>query len=152
MKKIILCSVMGLMMALSGCGSMSVKPVALTAINQGQVICIEDNPKVIVPAFDEYLKEAFNRHNIKVKFYDKDKVSETCEYRLHYVALRSWDMGTYLSKVKLELFDKNESQVALVDWRQNDFALNKWRNDQGKVYDLVDKLIGQKKDKELEPR
>lgn len=148
MKKLLVMGVLGLGLALSGCGSMSVKPVALSAINQGQVICIEDNPKVIVPAFDEYLKEAFDRHGIKTKFYDKDKVPETCEYKLHYLALRSWDMGTYLSKVKLELLDKNESKVALVDWRQNDFALNKWRNDQGKVYDLVDQLVGQKKEKE----
>lgn len=143
MKRILMCLVVSI--GLSGCGSINVKSLPLTTLNQGQLICIEDNPKVTVPAFDEYLKEAFQRHNIKTRHFDKDKVPETCELKLNYVALRSWDMGTYLSKVKLELLNNKDEQIALVDWRQNDMALNKWRSDQGKVYDLVDRLLEIKK-------
>ncbi|MDN5511167.1 Sbal_3080 family lipoprotein [Acinetobacter sp.] len=143
MKKLLLIGLVGV--SLVGCGSMSVKPLSLSNLNQGQLICIEDNPKVTVPAFEEYLKEAFGRHNIKTRLFANGTVPDTCEYKLNYVALRSWDMGIYLSKVKLELLNSKDEQVALVDWRQNDFALNKWRNDQGKVYDLVDQLIEKKK-------
>ena len=141
MKNLLILCLLGFSLVLSGCGSMNIKSLPLTALNQEKIICIEDNPKVIVPAFDEYLKEAFNKHNIKTRFFEKGKVPETCEYRLNYLALRSWDMGTYLSKVKLELFNNKEEQVGLVDWRQNDFALNKWRSTESKVNDLVDQLL-----------
>ena len=137
MKKIFLLTVLGLV----GCGSMAVKPTSVSNLQQANQVCIEDNPKVTVPAFDEYLKEGFARHQIKTKIYDKGSVPDACELTLHYVAFRSWDMGTYLSVVKLELLDKNDDVVGLVDWRQNDFALNKWRSDKGKVYDLVDQLL-----------
>ncbi|MNI96349.1 hypothetical protein D3C73_1547730 [compost metagenome] len=52
----------------------------------------------------------------------------------------------YLSQVKLELFEKEDS-IAVVNWQQGSGALNKWRSSQGKVYYLVDELLGEAKNK-----
>lgn len=142
MKKIALFGVVFIGL-LSGCSSISVKPMSATALQQAP-LCVEDNPKVTVPEFNDYLENAFQRHQIKTKFYDKNHLPESCDYKLNYVAYRSWDLAMYLSQIKLDLF-KGDEQVAEVDWKQGSGAINKWRNSEGKVFDAVDQLLGEPK-------
>ena len=144
MKKLLIVGLVGL--GSVGCSSISVKTVPVSTIKQEPELCIEDNPKVTVPEFNTYLKEAFLRHDINTKLYEKGAVSASCKYKLNYVAYRSWDLAMYLSLVKLELFEK-EDPIAVVNWQQGSGALNKWRSSQGKVYYLVDELLGEAKNK-----
>jgi len=144
MKKILIAVLAGV--GLVGCSSINVKTVPANTIKQASALCIEDNPKVTVPEFNTYLKEAFLRHEINTRLYDKGTVPADCKYKLNYVAYRSWDLAMYLSKVKLELLEKEDS-IAIVNWQQGSGALNKWRSSQGKVYDLVDELLGEAKNK-----
>lgn len=144
MKKVFIAGLAGL--GLVGCSSINVKTVPVGTIKQAPELCIEDNPKVTVPEFNTYLKEAFLRHDINTRLYEKGTVSAECKYKLNYVAYRSWDIAMYLSQAKLELFEKNNS-IAVVNWKQGSGALNKWRSSQGKVYYLVDELLGEAKNK-----
>lgn len=145
MKKILLVGILGF--GLIGCSSIAVKPTSVSTLQKSPV-CIEDNPKVIVPNFNDYLEDAFQRHQIKTRIYDKNQLPESCEYKLNYVAYRSWDLAMYLSQIKLDLF-KGEEQIAEVDWKQGSGAINKWRNSESKVFDAVDELLGEaKKNKE----
>lgn len=142
MKKIAL---LGLgVLVLSGCSSIAVKPVAVNALQQSNPLCIEDNPKVTVPEFNTYLRDGFKRHNIKTRLLDKGSSFDSCDYKLNYVAYRSWDLAMYLSQIKLELSQGSEV-VAEVDWKQGSGAINKWRSSEGKVFDAVDQLVGQPK-------
>lgn len=141
MRKIVLLGVGALM--LGGCSSISVKPTSVSAL-QAKPLCIEDNPKVTVPGFNDYLTDAFKRHQISTQFYDKNHLPDSCEYKLHYVAYRSWDLAMYLSQIKLDLF-KGDENVAEVDWKQGGGAINKWRSSEGKVFDAVDQLVGEAK-------
>lgn len=128
---------------LVGCSSITVKPTSVSTLQQSP-LCIEDNPKVTVPNFNDYLKDAFQRHQIKAEIYDKNRLPESCAYKLNYVAYRSWDLAMYLSQIKLDLF-KGDEQIAEVDWKQGSGAINKWRNSEGKVFDAVDQLVGEAK-------
>ncbi len=141
MKKILLLVVIS---GLVGCSSIRVKPVALNTMKQASELCIENNPKVTVPEFNTYLTEAFLTHKINTRFYDKGAVSPDCQYKLNYIAYRSWDIAMYLSQVKLEMFEQDKL-IAEVNWKQGSGALNKWRSTKGKVDDLVGELLGEVK-------
>ena len=144
MKKILIAGVLGL--GLVGCSSVSVKTVPVGTIKQAPQLCIENNPKVTVPEFNTYLKDAFSRHEISTKLYDKGAVAAECRYKLNYVAYRSWGMAIYLSQIKLDLFE-GDKQIAELNWKQGSGALNKWRSSEGKVFDAVDQLLGEAKNK-----
>lgn len=147
MKKILLIGALGF--GVVGCSSIVVKPTSVSTLQQSP-LCIEDNPKVTVPNFNDYLKDAFQRHQIKTQIYDKNDLPESCRYKLNYVAYRSWDISLYLSQIKLDLFEGNE-KIAEVDWKQGSGAINKWRNSESKVFDAVDQLVGEAK-KSKEPK
>ncbi|QQV08827.1 Sbal_3080 family lipoprotein [Acinetobacter johnsonii] len=144
MKKLLIAGVLGL--GLVGCSSVSVKTIPVGTIKQAPQLCIEDNPKVTVPEFNTYLKDAFSRHEINTRLYDKGAVSAECRYKLNYVAYRSWDIAMYLSQIKLDLFE-GDKQIAELNWKQGSGAINKWRSTEGKVFDAVDQLLGEAKNK-----
>ena len=144
MKKLLLAGVLGL--GLVGCSSVSVKTIPVGTIKQAPQLCIEENPKVTVPEFNTYLKDAFSRHEINTRLYDNGAVSDECRYKLSYVAYRSWDIAIYLSQIKLDLFE-GDKQIAELNWKQGSGAINKWRSTEGKVFDAVDQLLGEAKNK-----
>lgn len=142
MKNLVVLGFLGI--GLVGCSSISVKPVSVNTLKQAPLLCIEDNPKVTVQDFNKYLAEAFLDHGIKTKLFDKGAISSDCTYKLNYVAYRSWDLAVYLSKVDLQMFER-ENLIAEVNWTQGSGAINKWRNTKGKVDDLVSELLGEAK-------
>ena len=52
----------------------------------------------------------------------------------------------YLSQIKLDLFE-GDKQIAELNWKQGSGAINKWRSTEGKVFDAVDQLLGEAKNK-----
>lgn len=143
MKKIVVTTLIG--MGLTGCGSLAVKPVPNPISLQPNNVCIEDNPKVIVPMFNEHLVEAFSNHGLKSTVYKENSNLQNCQTKLRYTALRSWDMGIFLSTVHLELLNSQDVKIGTVDWVQNPWALNKWRADQKKLNFLIGELLGESK-------
>lgn len=136
--------ILGVIVALTGCASNPVKPLQQHELVTLKDVCVQTNEKVIVPAFESYIRDGFARHNIKAHFY-KDSLPEMCDTKLTYTALRSWDMATYLSVIKLDLYSNSGELLAKIDWEQNPLALNKWRNSEGKVFDAIDQLLGKNK-------
>lgn len=131
----------GLILGLVGCSANPVKPVG-SEYKQGlKQICIERNHKVTIPSFENDLTRAFSERNIKTIYFDGN-TPISCENKLNYSALRSWDMGVYISKINLDLYDSNGKSIGQVDWEQNPLALNKWK-DTGKVARAVDMLLGE---------
>ncbi len=50
-------------------------------------VCIEDNPKVIVPDFLDIIRDGFSRHGIATEVYSGE-MPEGCDGKLTYTALR----------------------------------------------------------------
>lgn len=138
MKKIILLS---LMFGLVGCAGKPVKALDSAKLNTLREVCIERNIKVTIPSFENDLERAFIENGIKSRFYTETRPND-CQNRLTYSAQRSWDMAVYTSVIQLDLYDGNGDQIAKVDWEQNPLALNKWRGNNGKVQDAVNRLLG----------
>lgn len=131
-------------LGLVGCAGQPVKSLDSNKLATIREICIERNSKVTIPSFEYYLERAFIENSIKSRFYTENKPSD-CENRLTYSAQRSWDMAVYTSVIQLDLYDANGDLIAKVDWEQNPLALNKWRGTDGKVKDVVNKLLGKNK-------
>lgn len=141
MKKLILVACFGAMM--TGCVSNTIRPLNQTQVKNLDVVCIENNPLVTVPSFENDIREGFANHNIRTLTYKGTKPAQ-CKNHLTYIGLRSWDLGMYLSAIDLKLYDNKNELIAQVDWKQNGAALNKWRNSKGKVFDAVDLLLDKK--------
>ncbi len=138
MKKILFVS---LIVGLFGCVSAPPKKISQEYKQQLKTICIERNTKVTIPSFETDLTRAFAEKGIRSLYFD-GAVPANCSNKLNYSALRSWDMGTYVSKINLDLYDLEGNILGQVDWEQNPFALNKWKDSGKKVKYAVDQLLG----------
>ncbi|CAI8725357.1 hypothetical protein EMIT0P44_130028 [Pseudomonas sp. IT-P44] len=79
-----------LLLVLAGCTNIKVEPVAPQyKISQ---LCIEENPKVVVGDFVDGLQTLLRKHNIDSRLY-ATPIPDSCEYRLTYTAIRSWDFS-----------------------------------------------------------
>jgi len=131
-----------LTIVLSGCTAIDVRKI--DARHKISHVCIEENPKVIVPGFVAVVENGFVRHGISTEMYSGEMPSH-CEYKLTYTALRSWDFVTYLSHAELRLYRGSErigfGQFHLVG--KGGFALTKWRGVKSKMDPVIDELLSQ---------
>lgn len=145
MKKIALLGLGALV--LSGCTTLTANhPVDHGELKTIRNICIEDNPKVIVPNFKEILASSFSRHAITTRVTGQGD-SENCEYLLKYNALRSWDFVTYMTDADLDL-QKNGKTISFANFHLKGgggLAFTKWRSTESKVDMLVNELLGKPK-------
>lgn len=128
------------LMALSGCTSIKVDPVS-SEYNLSHV-CIERNPKVQVSEFLPVVEDRFQYHGITTQVVDATLPS--CEYRLTYTALRSWDFTPYLSHAELRLY-KGYKQISYGEFHLNGkggLALTKFDSVETKMTPVVDQMLG----------
>ncbi len=129
---------------IASCTSIQVEP--LDPSMSISKVCIEKNPKVIVPQFLEILRSGFERHNIATKVYSGN-LPETCKAILSYTALRSWDFSTYLSHAELWLRDHRGEQIGYAKYHLNaggGFSLTKWSSAESKMNPVIDELLAHK--------
>ncbi|MGE0174592.1 MAG: Sbal_3080 family lipoprotein [Oligoflexales bacterium] len=92
--------------SLAACTTIDVKE-----LNKGShkisEICIEMNEKVIVTDFLPVIEKALALREIKSRVY-KGEIPQDCEYTLHYVALRKWDLSPFLSEADIRIHRKGE--------------------------------------------
>ena len=124
------------------CTSIKVQP--MQAEHKPQIICLKNNPEVIVAGFEEAVRERIEFHGIKTLMYD-DKAPDGCEYTMSYTALKNWDMGLYLHHAELYLkFDGREIGNATYHLRnKGGLSLTKWQDVKTKMNPVVDQLLGQ---------
>lgn len=129
-----------LLVSLSACTAVQVKP-----LDPGmgmQHLCIQENPRVTVPGFAAILQDGIQRNGLTSQLYSGAKPAG-CEYVLTYTALRSWDIGTYLSHAELRI-DRDGRQVAFAQYRlrgKGGLALNKWKSAEAKMAPVIDELL-----------
>lgn len=121
-----------------GCTSVSVTPMP-AGVSE---VAIRDNPKVTVPDFVDVVRDGFHRHGIRTKLISENALAGD-DYVLTYTALRSWDVGTYLSKAELWITHKgNPAGHAEYHLRnKGGLALNKWAGVDSKMTPVMDELL-----------
>lgn len=125
---------------ISGCTSVSVRPVASSV--QLHNLCIVNNPQVIVSDFVPVLRDGFSRHNIATTVVEQAQ-AKSCAVTLTYTALRSWDLKPYLSHAELRLW-REGIQIGSAEYHLNGkggLDLGKWRGTKAKMDPVIDKLL-----------
>lgn len=125
---------------LTSCTSIRVQPID-RALDLKHV-CIQENPKVIVPDFLTVLREGFDRHGISTEVFSGAAL-DRCEYILTYTALQSWDFTTYLSHAELRL-ERKGRKVGYAEFHltgKGGFSLMKWEGTRAKIDPVIDELL-----------
>jgi hypothetical protein len=125
---------------ISGCTTINVKKIdrASTPIT---LLCIEENPKVLVADLLSFLETSFRSHGIKTAVYRENSVPASCEYSLWYTALRGWDLAPYLNFAEIRIRRGAETVATATYKHGGGFALNKWESTETKLTPLVEELL-----------
>jgi hypothetical protein len=126
--------------ALCGCTAVTVKPVDRAL--EIQRVCIQDNPRVQVSDFVTVLRDGFDRHGIATEVISGTP-GPKCNAVLTYTALRSWDVGTYLSHAELRL-ERDGRQLAYAEYHlrgKGGYSLMKWQGTKTKMDPVIDELL-----------
>lgn len=124
---------------LQACTSVNVRKVDASA-HAVKLVCIEENPKVLVNDMLSVLEEGFQRHDIRTLVY-RDKAPDRCEYTLWYTATRGWDFTPFLNRAELRL-RRNSETIASANYEHSGgFALNKWASTSAKLSPVIDELL-----------
>jgi hypothetical protein len=124
--------------ALSGCTSIQVEPLAVRPTK----ICIEQNPKVQVSDFVSVVQRGLKDRGINSEVFAQ--VPASCEYRMTYVAYRSWDFVPYLSSADLEVWDSEQRRVGAAHYHlrgKGGMSMAKWQGTQTKMAPVLDQLL-----------
>jgi hypothetical protein len=124
-------------------GCTSVQVTALDPATNVELICIENNPSVVVGDFLGALEDGIARHGKKTRVFSGAKPAD-CEYVLRYTALQSWDFTTFLSHAELRVY-KDDRQIAQAIYHlkgKGGWSLAKWESTKIKMDPVIDKLLG----------
>ena len=126
-------------LAILACTTVNVRKVDATK-HPLQLVCIEENPKVLVSDLILVLENGFQRHNINTTVY-RDKAPERCEYTLWYTAFRAWDLAPFLRNAELRLRRGDETIASATYNHSGGLALNKWASTESKLDPVIDELL-----------
>lgn len=131
--------VCGVLLSFAACTTVNVRPVDAKA-NPIQLVCIQENPAVLVSDFVSVVEAGFQRHGIQTLVF-KDKAPDQCEYRVTYTATRRWDLAPFMNYAELRL-QKGDETLSLATYRHSGgFALNKWASTESKMDPVLDELL-----------
>ncbi len=132
-------AVLVLLIILSACTTVRVNKVDLGGRPLG-LVCIENNPKVIVDDFVPIVESGFKRHGISTVL-QQPPVPATCEVVLTYTARRGWDGVPYLKYAELQLSEGGRVIGSATYRHGGGFGLNKWASTQSKMTPVIDALL-----------
>lgn len=134
-------AVIGILAALYGCTTVDVAKVDAKR-HDLKLVCIEENPEVLVSDLISVLEGGFQRYGIKTMIY-RTNAPEACEYTLWYTAFRDWDIAPYVNRVELRLRVEEETIASGTYNHSGGLALNKWASTQEKVNPIIDELLSE---------
>jgi hypothetical protein len=105
-----------------------------------KLVCIEENPQVLVDDLLAVLEGAFQSRNIRTVIY-KGKAPDRCEYTLWYTAYRGWDLKPFVKRVELRLRQGDETIATATYNHSGGLALNKWESTERKLTPVLDELL-----------
>lgn len=124
---------------LAGCTSIDVKSVSGT--HNLMHVCIEDNPRVIVPDFVPAMQYHLDEHAIGSEVFFNNRPPAHCEFVLQYTARQSWDLATYLSYAELRLL-KRGVRVGYAQYKHHGgLSMLKWRSAKSKLKPVIEQLF-----------
>lgn len=129
-----------LVAALPACTSITVRPVEEEL--KPAVVCIQENPRVIVEDFLLVLRDGFARHGILSNIYS-DEPPPGCEFLVTYTALRSWDFAPYLAHAEIRI-EKDGLEVGYGEFHlrgKGGYSLYKWQGTRTKMDPVIDQLF-----------
>jgi hypothetical protein len=122
-----------------GCTTVRVQPVDRSI--RLTHVCIQENPKVIVPSFLNVVRDGFERHGISTEVFSGSPPPTHCEYVLTYTALQSWDLALFLSHAELRL-EHEGRKVADAEYHlTGGLSLMKWQSTRTKMDPVIDELL-----------
>lgn len=122
---------------LAGCTAVSVQPVDNP--QDIELVCIVENPKVVVRDFVGVVERRFGKHGIGTKVVAN---GEDCTYTLDYTAERSWDMKAFLDYALLTL-RRDGVSVGSAEYRnKGGLTLTKYASTESKMNPVIDELLG----------
>lgn len=124
---------------LQACTTVNVKKVDAST-HAIKLVCIEQNPKVLVSDMLTVLEDGFQRYNINTLVY-REKMPERCEYKLWYTATRGWDLAPFMNRAELRLRYRDELIASATYNHSGGFALNKWASTSTKMTPVIDELL-----------
>lgn len=123
---------------LGGCTSIEVEPLTVRPAN----ICIEQNPKVLVTDFVSVVQRGLLDRGISSEVYAQ--VPASCNYRLTYVAYRTWDIVPYLSSADLEIWDSEKRRLGAAHYYlrgKGGLSMMKFQGTETKMAPVLDQLL-----------
>ena len=133
------------MMAVMAFGMTACTRVQVSSLDQPlavDLICIEQNPKVIVDDFLKVLEDGIARNGMRSIVFTGN-TPEGCEYIMTYTALRTWDITPYLSHAEIWIHKSNR-QVASAVYHLaggGGLSLMKWQGTKTKMDPVIDELF-----------
>ena len=124
---------------LAGCTTINVKKIDASK-HPLKLVCIEENPKVLVDDLLSVLGSGFQSRNIRTTIY-KSNAPDLCEYTLWYTAFRGWDVTPFLRRVELRLRRGDETVATATYNHSGGLALNKWASTESKLTPVLDELL-----------
>jgi hypothetical protein len=128
-----------LLLIVSACTTMNVKRIDAKA-HPISLICIEENPEVLVSDFLSVLESNIQQHGIRTLVY-KGSTPERCEYTVAYTASRGWDFKPFMNYAEIRLRRAGET-ISIATYKHGGgFALNKWASTESKLNPVLDELF-----------
>jgi hypothetical protein len=124
---------------LSGCAiNSTVKAVETRDI---AVLCVQENPQVLMQAFHGELAAQIEAKGIKTRTY-KGAAPAECRHRMEYSANWRWDFAMYLFYANLTVWEADRMVgQAVYDARLGGLNLNKFGGTAEKIRPLLDELF-----------
>lgn len=125
--------------AVAGCTSMKVSKID-AAKYPIQLICIEENPAVLVGDLLSVLENSIQSRGIRTVIY-RGNVPSQCEYTLWYTAFRGWDLAPFMNRAEFRLRQRSETIASATYSHSGGLALNKWASTESKLTPVLDELL-----------
>ncbi len=124
---------------IASCSSVQVREVQASS-HPISLVCIKNDPTVLVVDLLGVIEDGFQRHGIETKVFDDD-LPDTCKYSLTYAAGRSWDVAPYMNHAELRLKEGNKIIGSATYHHKGGFGFNKWASTASKMDPVIDKLL-----------